>query len=223
MRLNGGVGDLLETIDEALKARGLSDAEASRLASGKPHLIKNLRFPQGEKARPNYYAIKALADVLGLELYFGFPREGMRSPPPVSANLTLIPCYELAVAAGDGHIDWQEAPTSYVAFRADWLHRMGLAAQESALINVKVSSMEPEFHDGDLVLLDRRRQDPRIGSIYVFRDIDHTIRVKRLASAHESLYFKSRSDHAPDIRRAGPDAERIHIIGRAVWVGRTLE
>ena len=66
---------ILDVIDQALKAKGLSDAAASRQAVGHPSLIKNMRMPREGEKRYNLPALKKLADVLGLEFYFGPPRE----------------------------------------------------------------------------------------------------------------------------------------------------
>ena len=218
------MASVLDIIDEALKARGLSDAEASRLASGNPALIKNMRNTRGEKARPNFHAIERLADVLGLELYFGPPRERAPDPPGADHELTYLPRYDVAAAAGNGsHAPDQERPVSHVAFRTDWLRAKGIVAAKAALVDVRGNSMEPDLHDGDLVLVDMRPIPPRPGASYVFRDADDTIRVKRLASTHEALYFISANDDHPTEARTGPDAARIHIIGRVVWFARTLD
>lgn len=202
----------------------MNDAEASRKASGNAALIKNLRHPQGDKARPNFYAIQQLAEVLGLELYFGPPRAGAPHPPDPDADLTFLPRYDVAAAAGCGSLAQEhEVPKSYIAFQTDWLRARGIVAAEAALIDVRGDSMEPELRDGDLVLLDMRRIKPRMGSVYVFRDIDDAVRVKKLGSRHETLYFISTNDDHPTEARTGPDAARIHIIGRVVWFARTLD
>lgn len=194
------------------------------MAVGKAHLIKNLRNPRGEKARPNYDAIKKLADVLGLELYFGPPREPIPHPPQGDEELTFVPRFDISAAAGTGLRNGEnEQPVSHLAFRASWLRNQGLVASEAVLIDVRGDSMEPELHDGDVILVDTRQIPPRPGKTYVFRDIDDSIRVKRLASQHETAYFISLNKNYPTETRSGTDAEGIHIIGRVAWFARTLE
>lgn len=212
---------MLSVIDEALRARGLTDAEASRLAVGKDHLIKNLRHPRGAQARPNFAAIEALANVLGLELYFGPPRDPVPAPA-IEGELTFLPRYDVAASAGAGCLGHDAEPVSHIAFRTTWLRSEGLVAREAALIDVRGDSMEPELHDGDLVLLDLRKLEPRPDQIWVFRDTDDTLRVKRLASRHETLYFLSTNADHPVEARTGPDRDRIHIIGRVAWFARTM-
>ena len=67
--------DILATIDDALKRKGLSAAAASRLAVGNPSLIKNMRSETKANKRFNAEALRKLADVLDLEFYFGEHRE----------------------------------------------------------------------------------------------------------------------------------------------------
>jgi hypothetical protein len=71
---SGVMDAVISAIDAALARKGLSDAAASQAAAGNPSVIKNLRMRQGRQKRYAYHTLKQLADVLGLELYFGPPR-----------------------------------------------------------------------------------------------------------------------------------------------------
>ena len=65
--------ELLQTIEEALKARGWSARQASMAAVGSPQLISNMR--RGRV--PSVDRVQALCDTLGIECYIGPPREGL--------------------------------------------------------------------------------------------------------------------------------------------------
>ena len=65
--------DVLALVEAQLKARGISPAAASRIASGHPYLVYSLR----KGVNPKYDTLKALCDALGLEFYIGPPRKGM--------------------------------------------------------------------------------------------------------------------------------------------------
>ena len=67
---------LIEQIDAALARTGMSDAAASRLAAGNASLIKNIRAGAGNVG---FESLSKLADVLGLEVYFGPKRPDL--PP----------------------------------------------------------------------------------------------------------------------------------------------
>ena len=64
---------LLQTIEEALKARGWSARQASMAAVGSPQLISNMR--RGRV--PSVDRVQALCDTLGIEFYVGPPREAI--------------------------------------------------------------------------------------------------------------------------------------------------
>ena len=213
---------VLDVIDEALRRTGRSAADVSREARGNPSVIKNLRDQEGRsEKRYSFHVLKDLADVLGLELYFGPPRTPVPMPPDGDEELTFVPRYDVSAAAGPGSISDGEPVKSYLAFRADWLRSRGLVASETALVDIRGLSMPP-LEDGDVALLDLRHRTPRPEEMYVFRDVDDTIRVKQIVSVHDALYFKSTSDLYEDEKRTGADAERIHIIGRVVWFARTI-
>ena len=65
--------ELLQTIEEALKARGWSARQASMAAVGSPQLISNMR--RGRV--PSVDRVQALCDTLGIEFYVGPPREAI--------------------------------------------------------------------------------------------------------------------------------------------------
>ena len=96
---------ILETIDAALRRKGLSDAAASKLAVGHPSLIKNLRMPREGEKRYNLPALMKLADILELEFYFGPPRETgpVENIAIDGANYAHIPLHDALLAAGSGY------------------------------------------------------------------------------------------------------------------------
>src|SRR5690606_10388310 len=100
-----------------------------------------------------------ICDALGLEFYFGPPRELAPSPEVVldGERFAAIPRFEVELAAGSGRLNDDEEPVEHLAFNRAWLDRMGLPPSKVCLLTVTGDSMEPKLHDGDLVLIDRRR------------------------------------------------------------------
>ena len=74
--------ELLEVVEEALRARGMSAREASILAVGNDGLIKRMRSGR----IPTVTRLADLCEVLGLECYIGPQREGA----PVDEERLLI-------------------------------------------------------------------------------------------------------------------------------------
>jgi len=68
--MNDGLDQIRETIRTALKAKGIDDANASKLATGRPDLVRKLF----NGSRPRSDQLKALCESLDLEFYVGPPR-----------------------------------------------------------------------------------------------------------------------------------------------------
>ncbi|MFN6977333.1 MAG: helix-turn-helix transcriptional regulator [Gemmobacter sp.] len=100
----------------------------------------------------------ALSSVLDLELYFGPPRGGAEP----AGDFALVPLHAAELSAGPGAAaDDADRVETLLAFRRDWLARMGLPPARAALARVRGDSMTPRLNPGDLVLIDTARTDPR--------------------------------------------------------------
>lgn len=89
-----------------------------------------------------------------------------RTPNP---DFIQIQRFDLAASAGHGALAEAEIGTGYYAFNRGWLTRRDLNPDDLAVIAVRGDSMEPELYDNDLILLDRSKQEPRDGDMYVVR------------------------------------------------------
>lgn len=221
---------ILSTIDEALKQKGLSDAAASKLAVGHPSLIKNLRMPRDGEKRYNLPALMKLAEVLDLEFYFGPPRDTGTVQQVVlnGADFAHIPFHEAVLAAGVGIENHSEELIGHLAFRRDWLKRIGVSASSAVLGRADGDSMLPTIHHGDMLLIDRARaappqtvrspKDTRPAPIYAILD-DGAARVKRieLAPGGTLALLSDNPAFAPEFR----PASAVSIIGRVPWWGHT--
>lgn len=213
---------ILETIDEALKKKGLSDAAASRLAVGHPSLIKNFRMERTGEKRYNLSALNKLASVLGLELYFGTPR--LQDPPP-SIDISgeeFAAVHRLAAeaSAGPGALNGDAEIVGALAFRRDWLAKLGVNPARACLVTVRGDSMAPGLRPGDLALIDHQRSEVAPGKVFAFNDIDGETRIKRLERPDEKslILYSDNQAYAPELRK-GVDLNRIKILGQVVWSG----
>ncbi len=155
---------ILSTIDEALARKRLSDAAASKLAVGHPSLIKNLRMPRDGEKRYNLPSLQKLADVLDLEFYFG-PRRETAPIPQVTlegVDYASIPLHEAWLSAGPGIANAGANIVDHLAFRRDWLARIGVTASQLCLARVTGDSMFPTLSPGDMVLLDTSKTAPPV-------------------------------------------------------------
>lgn len=224
---------VLELIDEALRRKGLSDAAASKLAVGNHALIKNMRSARSEDKRYNFQALQKLADVLGLECYFGPPRESgpIEHVTLDGADYAHIPLHDAMLAAGAGCANAAEQVIDQLAFRRDWLKKVGVTASAARLARVHGDSMQPTMWPGDMILIDTKRKDPQIrqrdthdqrrSPVYAMVD-NGEARVKRIErpSADLMMLLSDNPDYAPELRQ-GADIQSIQIIGKVVWWGHT--
>lgn len=225
---------ILSTIDAALARKGLTDAAASKLAVGHPSLIKNLRMPREGEKRYNLPALMKLADVLGLEFYFGPPRD----TGPVSTvtlegtDFAYVPLHEATLAAGPGAENDREDVLGHLAFRRDWLTRIGVSPSNAVLARAHGDSMSPCIQNGDLLLIDRSKNeapvrtrpktDRRQPPVYAILQ-DGEARVKRIERPEPgiAMLISDNPAYAPEVL-SGAKIETLNIIGKVMWWGHTV-
>lgn len=219
---------ILLTIDQALKRKGLSDAAASKLAVGHPSLIKNLRMPRDGEKRYNLPALMKLAEVLDLEFYFGPVRDGVGEVRAAEPNeFAHIPLHAALLAAGDGHANHSEEVVEYLAFRRDWLRRLGVAPSNAVLARATGDSMQPCVWDGDIVLIDRSKAEVPVRApsakrgrspVYALLDDGHA-RIKRIERPDDGqvILLSDNPEYPPEFAKI----ENLIIIGKVLWWGHT--
>lgn len=224
---------ILDEIDKALVRRGMTAAAASKLAAGHFSLIKNMKASKAAGKRYSVESLEKLADVLGLEFYFGPPREA----GPVQ-HLTVdgteyahVPLHDAFLAAGAGACNGTEEVVDHLAFRREWLQRIGVSASTARLARVQGDSMQPSLWHGDMILIDTRTTEPpvrdrdqrdqRRSPIYALID-NGEARVKRIErpSPDQMLLISDNTDYPPELRQ-GTDLKAITIIGKVAWWGHT--
>ncbi len=123
------------------------------------------------------------------------------------------------ISAGNGLVP-EPAIKTQIAFRRDWITRKG-KPEYMLLIKVSGDSMEPTLYDGDLVLIDKRRDvlEPQ-GGIYAIA-VDDAIMIKRLlADPSRKIRIISDNKNYPEMQA---DPDQIKINGKVIWFGRELE
>ena len=125
---------------------------------------------------------------------------------------------EVASAAGVGAEVYDETPVGVLWFREDWLQSHSIDSEQSNIISVRGTSMEPTLPDGCSILVDRKRREPEEDRIYVIRTEEGLV-VKRLG-LDEKGRWEILSDNPawePALLTYGSE-----IIGEVRWTARTL-
>lgn len=132
--------------------------------------------------------------------------------------IATVPKVYARLCAGGGSFDVEAAVVEEHIFKQDWLSRKGKPGA-MVLMDVFGNSMEPEIHEGDMVLVDQSQQDLFPGSIYAV-GFEDTVMVKRLErKTGEIVLHSDNPDYSPILLR-GDELENFRIIGRIVWVSR---
>jgi phage repressor protein C with HTH and peptisase S24 domain len=224
--------ELYEMIEDRRRELGLSQAQLGALAFGRADNsgVQNLK----RGSSPTHDKLSQIAQALGFELYFGPPRETgtVKQVMLNNKDFAQIPLHEATLSAGHGSLNESDLVIDHLAFRRDWLQRIGLAASNASLARVTGDSMLPTIADNDLVLIDTTKRDPPQVSgsgkhpvkrpIYAVL-IEGQARVKRLLqpSAGTLMLISDNPDYAPEVL-TGTDAENLQIIGKVMWWGHTV-
>lgn len=196
------------------------------MAVGHDGLVRDIRAGRV----PGIDRLKPLFDVLGLELYFGPPRDigPVEQITLDGTDFALVPRSKAELAAGAGVENQDEERLDYLAFRRTWLRGIGVAASQAVVAQARGDSMAPTIQPGDTLLIDTARREPpsevrgpkdtRPAPIFALRD-DGGARVKRIerAGGDTLMLLSDNRDFAPEVL----DVRRAEIIGRVMWWGRT--
>ncbi|MFD2172604.1 S24 family peptidase [Rhodobacter lacus] len=187
-----------------------------------------------KRAIPNLDKAARICEALGLEFYFGPPRDhgAVEVVPPKDDDFAKIPIHEATLAAGSGSVNGAEEIVGTLAFRSDWLRKLGVVASKARVARVHGDSMAPTLCDGDMILIDtsktevvsrskasRRRPPP----IYAFVE-DGAARVKRIERIDEDFYavMSDNPEFQTEFKRKS-SVNSMKIIGKVLWWGHTSQ
>lgn len=165
------------------------------------------------------------------DMFARFEREEAAQVKIDLADYAIIPLHEAWLSAGPGIANAGANIVDHLAFRHDWLARIGVSASHSCLARVSGESMFPTLSPGDMVLLDTSRTDPPVRNratqdkrrpmIWALLD-DGQARIKRIERLNADTMFlvSDNPDHPPELR-VGPQLAQVQIIGKVIWWGHT--
>ncbi len=217
-------GEVLRRLEEL----GLNVNQAEARAGLPQGYIRGVVRDDEKRAIPNIYKAQKIAGALGLELYFG-PLRGAEPEPPLleldGDDFAAIPKLAVEASAGPGALNGEPEVVGKLAFRRDWLRRIGVKPDRVMLITVTGHSMEPELAPGDLALIDQDRATWEHNRVFALVDLDGGVRIKRVLLEGKLglvLVSDNPAEHPPEAR-LGADANRVKPLGRVVWSGHKWE
>jgi SOS-response transcriptional repressor LexA len=223
--------DVLRLIEARMQELGMTQVELGVRAFGKADNTAIQSLKRGSS--PGLDRVAAMARALDLEVYLG-PRREAGAVALVNLDgldYATIPMHEASLSAGAGAENSGSNIVDYLAFRRDWLRRIGVSPTQASLARVVGDSMIPTLRSGDMVLIDMSHREPTIRkhrgrkpSIFAFIESGEA-RIKRIErpDEHTLLLLSDNSDFLPELR-TGQDVEQFQtsIIGKVVWSGHTV-
>jgi len=152
-----------------------------------------------------------------LARYFGVAEARLGGPE--AAGLVEVTRLDVGASAGPGGLVDGEARRRPGALDPVLLRQLGVRPAAASMIRVEGESMEPTLFDGDEILVDRdRRHLAARAGLYVLR-IDGSVMVKRLRTMGRDVAVTSDN---PAFASRLCAVEDIEVIGRVVWLSRSL-
>ncbi len=154
-------------------------------------------------------------NAMWLETGRGEPRLGSSS---TDSEYVEIPKVIARLSAGGGSFESNSEVENYYSFRKEWINSKG-NPRDMVLMQVVGNSMEPEIHEGDMVLIDQSKSDVFSGGIYAV-GVEETVMVKRLERLPGTLVLHSdNTDYSP-VHLSGDELLNLRVIGKVLWASR---
>jgi phage repressor protein C with HTH and peptisase S24 domain len=218
---------LAREVAERLRVLGTNPFAVEHAAGLPADAVRSI-LRGGQKTGTTLNRAQDVCEALGLELYIGPRREsGQVAVIDQQAEYAHIPMHDALLAAGPGALNDREEIIDFLAFRRDWLRRIGLDPARAALARAMGDSMQPCVWDGDLVLIDRSRIDlptlprsdrARRAPVFALLD-DGQAKIKRaqLVEPGLAMLLSDNPDYSPTFART----DNLSIIGKVVWWAHT--
>ncbi len=224
----GGPDEIHERITHLVEVVG-GQGKAAEIAGVSRASIDNWRKPG---AKVPFDGMLKLAQAAGISLdwmatgdeaYIDSRSENSpRLMQTWAGSFALVPVYEAEAGAGPGLVPVSERTSGALAFREEWLRRVGVSEASSGLVTAVGDSMAPTIPDGATMLVDMSAREIRSGYIYVLSQ-EGAVLVKRLQVKIDGSVILI-SDN-PLYENEVIDAamvDQLNVAGRVVWVGTSV-
>lgn len=143
--------------------------------------------------------------------------------PPSKYDYAVVKQYLTAAECGAGYHNDHVELSSGLAFKRDWLSRIGANPENLAVLYASGDSMEPYIFDGDVVLFDTSDIEPKHNQVYVVRRPDCSTSIKRLIlQISGDWIIRSDNPDRSDEKIGAATIHEIPIIGRVIWRGGNM-
>ncbi|SDK67110.1 XRE family transcriptional regulator [Billgrantia gudaonensis] len=176
------------------------------------------------KRHPDALYLESLAKI-GVDIQYVV--SGIRSTndaegvEPAEEGLSPVAMYDIEAAAGDGRSLEQEEVETTLYFPTDQLAAQGLDPAQVVGIKVRGDSMDGTLADGDWVLVDRSRREPKPEGVFLLL-VHGERRIKRVqrVAGGAWLLISDNEHYQPELIKP-QDMKDVEILGRCeIRIGR---
>lgn len=137
-------------------------------------------------------------------------------------EFVLVPRYDVQAAMGPGMLSDASQIIDHLAFKRDWVRRLGADPAKVVLITGVGDSMEDTIRSGDLLLVDTGVTEFVDDAIYFIGRGDHLV-VKRVQSFFNGAVVIKSDNPAYELETlTAEEAEAVRVIGRVRWIARMI-
>lgn len=125
---------------------------------------------------------------------------------------------------GRGKIVYTEPNKARLAFRADYLRKLGVSPSNAVIVDSEGESNFPDIKDGAVLLVNRGATQILPGKFYAFR-VDGELIIKPLFPQKDgtikAIPVNQDRELYPELT-VGPETEDFEMIGRVMWAAGAL-
>jgi phage repressor protein C with HTH and peptisase S24 domain len=133
-----------------------------------------------------------------------------------------IAVFDIDAAAGDGAIADDERAIGHKLFEADLIRALTRSPPSRlAVIRVRGDSMQETLFNGDHVLVDLDQRHVAREGIYVI-NVEQSLQVKRISMHPKTKLLTVSSDNPRYPTYDDLTVDDIAVVGRAIWLGRSI-
>ncbi|ELY22293.1 XRE family transcriptional regulator [Vreelandella titanicae] len=156
----------------------------------------------------------------------GRPASQAVALPPSSNDYALIPQLSARGENGHGYLNDHVEVKGDLAFKREWLAKIGAKPESLSVIYADGDSMEPYIVSGDVVLIDHGCTTPMNGKVFAIRRPDNSISIKRLIQHVSGEWVLSSDNPNKALYRDelidSASVCQVPIIGKVVWRGGAM-
>ena len=146
--------------------------------------------------------------------------------PPSDEDYALIPQLSARGENGNGYLNDHVEVKGDLAFKREWLAKIGAKPESLSVIYADGDSMEPYIVSGDVVLIDHGCTTPVNGKVFAIRRPDDGISIKRLIQHVTGEWVLSSDNPNKALYRDelidSASVCQVPIIGKVVWRGGAM-